>query len=183
MLSPEVVRSGDEVPLVVKCTVLLSSTVLCESGVVFFELVAVSVVSLTVVNVEVVSWTLVISAVVLSLEGVATSELVGEAVVSWTLTVEGVSLLRLLVVITSAGVVPECVVSTPVERSTEVPETLEAVVGIVVVCDWLDNSADTGDDERVVISALFVEKEDVLRPSVVSAGAVTSGVALSVVLT
>ena len=44
----------------------------------------------------------------------------------------------------------------------------------VVLSDWLDNSADIGDDEGVVTSALFEEREDVLIPSVLSAGAVTA---------
>ena len=165
------------------CAVLLSSSVLWEIGVVFSTLVGLSVVPLTVVEEEVDCWTVVISELVLSLEGVALSEAVAEAVVSCTVTVEGVALLPILVVITLADVVPDSVVFTLVESSTEVPEILEAVEGNEEVCDGLDNSADTGDDERVVVSVLFVDKEDVLPPSVVSAGAVTSDVPLSVVLT
>ena len=77
VLSAEVVRSGEEIPPVLKPRVLPSSTVLSESGVVFFELVAASVVSPCVVNVEAVSRTLVTSALVLSREGVAMSEVGG----------------------------------------------------------------------------------------------------------
>ena len=53
----------------------------------------------------------------------------------------------------------------------------------VVLFDWLDTSADIGDDEGVVTSALFEEREDVLIPSVLSAGEVTALVELSLVMT